>query len=59
MAILLPLLNSFGAHLGLLFVIFVTSYLWVLKPWEEEPLEDKSKEINFEEKSDRETINDG
>ena len=49
MAVLLPLLNTFGVHLCLLFVIFIISFLWILKPWEPEPLDDTSKEEKVEE----------
>ena len=44
MAVLIPLFNTFGVHLCLLFVIFIISFLWILKPWEPEPLDDTREE---------------
>ena len=49
MAVLIPLLNTFGVHLCLLFAIFIISFLWILKPWEPEPLDDTSREEKIEE----------
>jgi hypothetical protein len=49
MAVLLPLMNTFGVHLCLLLAIFIISFLWILKPWDPEPLEDTAREEKLEE----------
>ena len=64
MAILIPLLNSFGFHICILLAILVFSYLWVQKQWkinesknlEENEIDQEIAEENseFEEDSEEE-----